>query len=525
MLSAPAIDADLATRLDRLGPGSLRARATDRLAFAHDASHYLLIPAGVVTVTDADAAGRAAAAVARAGRAGHLPLRRHQPVRPGVDRRRCWSTPAATSAPSRCSTAALRVRVQPGATVRQVNARLARHGRKLGPDPASEAACTHRRGRRQQLQRHGLRHRIQHLQHHRVGRPRAAQRHRRSTPARPTPTGSCASASRELCGGPGRAARPGPRQPRVGRGRSAASSPSRTPWATALNAFLDHDRPVDILPAPDHRQRRHARVRRRGHASAPCRCKPHAATGCCSSRRCGTPPGRCPALVGAGLGDRRAARRRLPAGRPARPEARTRRCSPWPSRGHAALLVEYQEADAEALAAEARRLAELVAGLPLAAPAVLSDDPAAPGRPVAHPQGPVRRRRRRPAVRDHRAARGHRRPGDRLLADLRGADRAVRPRTATQDSVIFGHAKDGNIHFMLTERFDDARLARALRRVHRGHGRPGARPRRHAEGRARHRADHGPVRPPPVRRRAVRGHARGQAAARPGRRCSTPACC
>lgn len=35
-----------------------------------------------------------------------------------------------------------RVRVQPGATVRQVNARLLRHGRKLGPDPASEIAAT-----------------------------------------------------------------------------------------------------------------------------------------------------------------------------------------------------------------------------------------------------------------------------------------------------------------------------------------------------------------------------------------------
>lgn len=32
--------------------------------------------------------------------------------------------------------------VQPGATVRQVNARLLRHGRKLGPDPASEIAAT-----------------------------------------------------------------------------------------------------------------------------------------------------------------------------------------------------------------------------------------------------------------------------------------------------------------------------------------------------------------------------------------------
>ncbi len=35
-----------------------------------------------------------------------------------------------------------RVKVQPGATVRAVNARLARFGRKLGPDPASEIAAT-----------------------------------------------------------------------------------------------------------------------------------------------------------------------------------------------------------------------------------------------------------------------------------------------------------------------------------------------------------------------------------------------
>src|SRR5690606_6932443 len=35
-----------------------------------------------------------------------------------------------------------RVRVQPGATVRQTNTRLVRWGRKLGPDPASEIACT-----------------------------------------------------------------------------------------------------------------------------------------------------------------------------------------------------------------------------------------------------------------------------------------------------------------------------------------------------------------------------------------------
>ena len=141
MLSAPAIDADLATRLDRLGPGSLRSRAADRLAFAHDASHYRMIPAGVVTVTDTDHL----AGLMRLSRERGLPVS----FRSG-----------GTSLSGQASTQALlldtrrhfravevldrglRVRVQPGATVRQVNARLARHGRRLGPDPASEAACT-----------------------------------------------------------------------------------------------------------------------------------------------------------------------------------------------------------------------------------------------------------------------------------------------------------------------------------------------------------------------------------------------
>ena len=35
-----------------------------------------------------------------------------------------------------------RIRLQPGLTIRQANARLARYRRRLGPDPASEAACT-----------------------------------------------------------------------------------------------------------------------------------------------------------------------------------------------------------------------------------------------------------------------------------------------------------------------------------------------------------------------------------------------
>jgi D-lactate dehydrogenase len=122
-------------------PDGVRSRATDRLAYAHDASHYLLTPQAVVAP---DSAGQVAALLRDAARQG-VPLT----FRSG-----------GTSLSGQASTAGilvdtrrhfreievldggLRVRVQPGATVRAVNARLAPHHRKLGPDPASEGACT-----------------------------------------------------------------------------------------------------------------------------------------------------------------------------------------------------------------------------------------------------------------------------------------------------------------------------------------------------------------------------------------------
>ena len=82
---------------------------------------------------------------------------------------------------------------------------------------------------------------------------------------------------------------------------------------------------------------------------------------------------------------------------------------------------------------------------------MLTAGPAGPGRAVAHPQGPVRHGRRGPAVRDHGDARGHRRC--RCAALLPTCEELTRlfDRHGYTDSVIFGHAKDGNIHFMLTE--------------------------------------------------------------------------
>lgn len=125
-----------------LGPETqLHARSIDRFARAHDASHYLLIPDAVLSPTDADGVARAFAAVRAAGRT--LTFRSGGTSLSGqgvsgdilVDTRSFFRD-------IRVEDDANTVRVGPGATVRQVNTRLARFGRKLGPDPASEIACT-----------------------------------------------------------------------------------------------------------------------------------------------------------------------------------------------------------------------------------------------------------------------------------------------------------------------------------------------------------------------------------------------
>ncbi|WP_374975845.1 FAD-binding and (Fe-S)-binding domain-containing protein [Microbacterium trichothecenolyticum] len=119
----------------------LKSRAIDRVAYASDASHFLLTPEAVLVAADAGEVGRV---MREAGRSGS----------------RLTFRSGGTSLSGQASTDGLlvdvrqrfrridvlddgrRVRVQPGATVRQVNARLARHGYRLGPDPASELACT-----------------------------------------------------------------------------------------------------------------------------------------------------------------------------------------------------------------------------------------------------------------------------------------------------------------------------------------------------------------------------------------------
>ena len=120
----------------------VRSRATDRLALGHDASHFALTPSAVVPPRRTRReVGRLFAVSAAQGvpmtfRSGGTSLS-GQGVTDGilVDTRRHFRDIEILDGGAR-------VRVGPGATVRQVNARLARLGRKLGPDPASEIACT-----------------------------------------------------------------------------------------------------------------------------------------------------------------------------------------------------------------------------------------------------------------------------------------------------------------------------------------------------------------------------------------------
>lgn len=120
---------------------TISTRPIDLRAIAHDASHYLLTPEALVVPATTEAVARlfeSAIADRRTitFRSGGTSLS-GQAVSSGyiVDVRRRFRRIEVFDDGAR-------VRVQPGATLRQVNARLARYGRKLGPDPASEIACT-----------------------------------------------------------------------------------------------------------------------------------------------------------------------------------------------------------------------------------------------------------------------------------------------------------------------------------------------------------------------------------------------
>lgn len=120
---------------------SVRDRPLDLVAAAADASHYLLTPRAVVVARDEAAVARVLAACAAEAlpvtfRAGGTSLS-GQAGTDGVllDVRQGFRGVEVLDDGAR-------VRVAPGTTVRSVNTALRSYGRMLGPDPASESTCT-----------------------------------------------------------------------------------------------------------------------------------------------------------------------------------------------------------------------------------------------------------------------------------------------------------------------------------------------------------------------------------------------
>jgi len=445
-------DAGLMAALEAAVPGRVAARATDRLSFAHDASHYLLVPQAVVTPRDAGQVAALLRVSAEQGvpltfRSGGTSLS-GQATNDGllVDTRRNFRAIDVLDD-------GLRVRVQPGATVRAVNTRLARYGRKLGPDPASESACTIG----------GV------VANNSSGMACGTELNTYATLESAVlvlPSGTVLDTGAVDADDRLRALEPDVHagltrlRDRV-RADPASVATIRRLYAIkntmgyGVNSFLDHTRPVDLLT--------HLVVGSEGTlafvAEATFRTVPahaYAATELLLFGDLAAATGSLPALVDAGFAtielldatSLRVAQHDPAAGPVLRSLA---------VRDHAALLVEHQEATREELDDRVAATGPVLAGLPLAAPGALSTDAAARAAlwhirkglytavAGARPSGTT-------ALLEDIAV-----PVDRLLNTCSELTRLF-DRHGYEGSVIFGHAKHGNVHFMLNEDFDAPEL-------------------------------------------------------------------
>ncbi|MFC4554031.1 FAD-binding and (Fe-S)-binding domain-containing protein [Georgenia faecalis] len=443
--------ADLGPLGAAAGAEHLSTSVVDRARLAHDASHYLLTPRAVVTATSTEQVAAVLAAASRHGtpltfRSGGTSLS-GQAVSDGVlvDVRRHQGAVTVLDGGAR-------VRCQPGAVLRRVNAALAPYGRRLGPDPASETACT-------------------------IGGVVANN-------SSGMTSGTTATAYRTLesmvlvlpsgtvldTGAPDADAVLRAREPALHAGllrlrdrvRSRADLRARiehqfsmkNTMGYALNALLDHDDAVDVLA--------HLVVGSEGTlayvAEVTLRTVPaltHVATALCVFDSIDRATDAIAPLTAAGAvaielmdpSSLRVAQADPKADDVMRAIA---------VEHHTALLVELQETDREALAA-ARAVMEPVLGdLRLSAPATLTTDPAARARMWAVRKGL------------YAAVAGARPQGTTALLE----DIVVPPAALTgtvkelgmllarygyDDAVTFGHAKDANLHFMINPHLEDRR--------------------------------------------------------------------
>jgi D-lactate dehydrogenase len=433
--------------LERAVPGGVRHRAIDRFGMAHDASHYLLVPEAVVTPASAEQAAALLRACGATGlsltfRSGGTSLS-GQAVSDSVlvDTRRHFRDIEVLDDGAR-------VRVQPGATLRQVNSRLARYGRKLGPDPASEAACTiggvianNSSGMTCGTDFNAYRtleSMLLVLPGGTVldtGAPDADERLKALAPD----LFAGLLGLRDRVRGNAESVR-----------RIEAQYVLKNTMGYGLNAFLDHTSPAQILA--------HLVIGSEGTlafvAQATFRTVPvhaHAATGLLIF------PTLRQAMVG--MPD-------LLATQPAAVElldAASLRVGQRDPQAfgtmrdlavdeHAALLVEWQQPDPDALRTQATKAERMLAGLPVAIPARLSSE-AADRTALWHIRKGL-----------YAAVAGARPQGTTALLEDVAVPVPALADTCTEltrlfdvhgysGSVIFGHAKDGNLHFMLNERF------------------------------------------------------------------------
>lgn len=445
--------------IDVLGADTtITSRSIDRFARAHDASHYLLIPDAVLAPRDAAGVARAFDAVRAAGRT--LTFRSGGTSLSGqgvsgdilVDTRSHFRG-------IRVEDEGRLVRVEPGATVRQVNTRLARQGRKLGPDPASEIACTI--GGVIANNSSGMACGVTENSYQTVdslllvlpsgtvvdtAAPDALEHLRDAEPAL---VDGLAALRQRLLGAPESAA------------FVRAQFAMKNTMGYGLNALLDFDDPVKILE--------HLVIGSEGTLAfvaearfRTVKVRPRIATGLLVFASLADAMAALPGLVTQGLATIElmdAASLRVAQGLSDVPAS----IAAIEVDQHAALLVEVHASSIDELSVAGDAALHQFRALPLAVEPALTTDAAERASlwqvrkglytavAGARPSGTT-------ALLEDIVV-----PVDRLLATC---ERLIElfEEHEYEDSVIFGHAKDGNVHFLLNERFDDAASIERYRR-------------------------------------------------------------
>ena len=429
-------------------PQRVRTRPLDRAVYSGDASHYRMTPAAVVEAADA----QEVAAILRKASGAHLPVT----FRSG-----------GTSLSGQASTTGVmvdvrghfrgfevlddgrRVRVQPGATVGAVNARLAAHHTRLGPDPASEVACTV--GGVVSNNSSGM----------------AAGTTQNTYRTMESMVFVLPSGTRIDSAAPDAAKQLAQTEPLLVMGLLALRDRVRSnPESVAtikdhfalkntmgygINAFLDFDEPLDILT--------HLIIGSEGTLAFVAETTFHTvpihalvSTALTVFPTLDAATRALPALVESGAATLElmdSTSLRVGQHLPGAPEE----ILGFDPGARAALLVEYRGDEGEKLCADTANATELLSTMGLHSPAQFSADPARRARAWSFRKGL------------YATVAGARHSGTTaLLEDIvvptpRLADTCAGLQTlfgqfGYDDSVIFGHAKDGNIHFMLTDRFE-----------------------------------------------------------------------